>query len=196
MERSVGHVHARALRTVLWIAFMVVTVAALTILAMAIGHWWPSGNDWYLSAFMAVTLLLVTGCIWGISTIVSMRRHRHVTWWMFAWPLFTAIGVIVALASTPNFDDSRPQFEKIAKELLITPDLETLDGLRIGRFEVGNIYEFPMGEVYFTDARQTAFMTESGWVYSPNGIPTSREGDFSVENIGGPWYRYTLVINY
>ncbi len=35
-----------------------------------------------------------------------------------------------------------------------------------------------------------------GWVYSPSHIPAGREGDLTVENLGGPWYRYRLVMSF
>nr|WP_279219128.1 hypothetical protein [Rhodococcus erythropolis] len=74
----------------------------------------------------------------------------------------------------PTFDNDRPQFENIAQRLLATPDSETLDMQRIGRFEVGRVYEMLTGEVYFTDPRR-GFTSESGWVYSPSHIPAGRE---------------------
>lgn len=45
MDEAVRQSDTRALRTVSWIVVMAVTVAGLLLLALARGHWWPSGND-------------------------------------------------------------------------------------------------------------------------------------------------------
>lgn len=195
MDEAARPLGTRKLRTLSWIVVLAVTLTALVLLVLARGHWWPRGSQWYFTTAAAGLLLLATGCIWVISTIVVLRRYRRGAWWMFAWPLTTALGVIVALASGPQFDNDRPQFENIAQRLLATPDSETLDRQRIGRFEVDRVYEMPTGEVYFTDARR-GFTDESGWVYSPSHIPAGREGDLTVENLGGPWFRYRLVMSF
>ncbi|MCQ4129132.1 hypothetical protein NOU13_32010 [Rhodococcus erythropolis] len=165
------------------------TLTALVLLVLARGHWWPSGNDWYFTAAAGALLLLATGCIWAVSTIIVLRRDHRGAWWMLTWPLVSALGVIVALLSAPRFDNDRPEFEVIARQLLATRDSDTLDSQRIGRFEVDRVYEMPTGEVYFTDSRR-GFTSESGWVYSPGHTPAGRDGFLTVENLGGLWYRY------
>jgi len=195
MDEASRPAGTRKPRTLSSIAVMGTTLTALVLLVLARGHWWPPGNDWYFTAAAAALLLLTTGCIWAVSTIIALRRDHRATWWMLAWPLVTALGVIVALASTPQFDNDRPQFEAIARQLLATPDSHTLDSQRIGRFQVDRVYEMPTGEVYFTDARQ-GFDSESGWIYSPSHTPGGRDGDLTIENLGGPWYRYQLVMNF
>lgn len=144
------------------IAVMGATLTALVLLVLARGHWWPPGNDWHFTAAAAALLLLTTGCIWAVSTITVLRRDHRGAWWMLTWPLVTALGVIMALVSAPRFDNGRLQFEAIAQRLLTTPDSDTLDSQRIGRFEVDRVYEMPTGEVYFTDSRR--------------GLPASRAG--------------------
>lgn len=152
MDEAARPAGARRSRIFSWIAVMGATLTALVLLVLAKGHWWPPGNNWYFTTAAAGLLLLTTGCIWATSTIIALRRDHRGTWWMLAWPLVTALGVIVALASAPQFDNDRPEFENIARQLLAAPDSHTLDSQRIGRFQVNCVYEIPTGEVYFTDA--------------------------------------------
>lgn len=193
-KRAAPHVA----RTLLWIVTMTVTAGALVLMTVVWGHWWPSGNAWYLPAAVALALLFATGAVWGLGSIYVIRRDRRWAWWMVGWPLLVALGVTLALAARPDFEDSRPEFEETAHQLLATPESTHLSDLKIGRFEVGRAYNPQQGDVFFTDERSTAFTTESGWVYSPDGAPApaSRDGEFTADHIDGPWYRYELVTTF
>ncbi|WP_190242432.1 hypothetical protein [Rhodococcus ruber] len=172
--------------------------ARAVLLTVVWGRWWPSDNAWYLPAALALALLLATGVVWVIGSIYVMWKYRRWTWWMVSWPLLVGLGVTLALAVRPDFEDSRPEFEEVARQLLATPESTSLTDLKIGRFEVGRAYATPQGDVFFTDERTTAFTTESGWAYSPDGAPApaSRDGKFTADHIEGPWYRYELVTTF
>ncbi len=180
---------------VLWAITMAITVAALVLLFLALGHWWPADTGWYLTAGVAGLLLVAAAIVWGISTMYTVRQHRKWSWWLGLWPVVTALGVGLAIfAAPPDFADTRPQFEAMAQQLLDENDSQVFD-LRIGRFEVGMAYVMA-GDVYFSDARVTMFSHEGGWVYSPDGPPNSRASDPPPEALGGPWYRYQHSLNW
>ena len=188
----------RSPRTLLWIVTMAFTAGALALLIVVWGRWWPSGNAWYLPAAVALALLLATGTVWGLGSIYVIWRDRRWAWWMVRWPPLAPPGVALAPAARPDFEDSRPEFEETARQLLATPESTPLSDLKIGRFEVGRAYNTQQGDVFFTDERTTAFTTESGWVYSPDGAPApaSRDGELTADHIDGPWYRYELVTTF
>ncbi|ABH00788.1 hypothetical protein RHA1_ro11141 (plasmid) [Rhodococcus jostii RHA1] len=198
MDETLKRADPRSPRTLLWVVTMAVTAGALMLLIVVWGQWWPSGNAWYLPAAVAVALLLATGAVWALGSIYVLWKHRRWAWWMVTWPLLVALGVALALAARPDFEDSRPEFEETARQLLATPGPTSLSDLKIGRFEVGRAYNTEQGDVFFTDERTTAFTTESGWAYSPDGAPApaSRDGEFTTTHIDGPWYRYELVTTF
>ena len=186
----------RSRSTVVWIAVVAVTVVAAVLLIVVWGHWWPSGSAWYLPAAVALGLLVATGAAWLVATILVLGRRRRWAWWMVVWPVVASVGVVVAFAVRPDFEDERPQFEAVAHQLLDTPGSTVLWDLKIGRFEIGRAFDTSAGDVFFTDEWTTIFSSESGWVYSPDGgpEPPSRDGEFSTEHLDGPWYRYDLRI--
>lgn len=198
MVESLDRAGLRAPHTLLWAVIMTVTVAALVLLTVVWGHWWPSGTAWYLPAAVALALLFATGAIWVIDSIYVRWKHRRGTWWMVTWPLLAAVGVTLALAARPDFEDSRPEFEEVARQLLATPGSTSVSDLRIGRFEVATAYDTQQGDVFFKDNRTTMFSTESGLAYSPDGppAPPSRDGEFTSEHIDGSWYRYQRVMTF
>ena len=190
-------VHRRT-PSLLWTALFVVTTVALVLLVVVLGHWWPDDNAWYLPAAVAWLLLVTAGAVWAVSSIYFSWKHRRGEWWMLVWPVLTALGVAVALTARPDFDDARPEFEAIARELLAAPGgLDRYD-LEIGRVDIGMAFSTVQGDVFFTDARVWLLTSESGWVYSPDGVPAwpNRAGQFTSDHLDGPWYRYTRVMNF
>lgn len=196
MAESIKRDDMRSVRTFLWPAALAITVAALVLLILALGHWWPSGSAWYLPAAVALVLLLVTGATWVCGSIYVITKYRRWAWWMGAWPLVTVLGVALALVARPDFEDARPQFEEVARQLLATREASNTSDLTIGRFDVLMAYDSPEGDVFFSDARTTIFNTEAGWAFSPDGAPTAPAGDITTEHISGPWYRYELVTTF
>lgn len=186
----------RSAHTFLWPVVLAVTVAALALLLVVLGHWWPSGSTWYLPVAVASVLLLVTGTTWVSGSSYVIWKYRRWAWWMLAWPVVTALGVTLALTARPDFEDARPQFEEIARQLLSTPGASSSSDMKVGRFDVRMAYDTPQGDVFFSDARTTAFTSESGWVFSPAGTPSTPEGEITTEHLGGPWYRYQLVTTF
>src|SRR5699024_9744150 len=112
---SLKRVGMRLARTFLWPIIIALTIAALALLNLALGHWWPSGNAWYLPAAVSVVVLVITGVTWLFCSIYEMTKYRRRAWWMAIWPLVTVLGVTVAFISRPDFEDARPQFKEIAQ---------------------------------------------------------------------------------
>lgn len=176
-----------------WAGTMVITVGALVLLLLAMGHWWPAGTNWYLTAALAGVVLSVAALVWAISALHTIGYRRHWSWWLLLWPVVAAIGVAGAVyVAPPEFSDARPEFDAMAQHLLDRGNQASLDDLRIGRFEVRRAYVMS-GNVYFVDARRSMFALNQGWVYSPDGPPGLWHGD--PESIGGHWYRYQRSLN-
>ncbi|GGC57111.1 hypothetical protein IEU95_07650 [Hoyosella rhizosphaerae] len=167
-----------------------VTAIALALLVAAVGHWWPRGSLWYAAALVAVLVLLATALAWAIDMVRLLRTRQALRWRVVVWPLIVVIGVGAAFGSRPSFENHRQEFTTIAVDLLGEPGRTERGGFRIGRFDVARAYDLN-GNVFFVDARETLLLTEVGWVFSPDGEPHQRYGDYSTEHVSGPWYRYS-----
>ncbi|MCW4354089.1 hypothetical protein ONR57_12340 [Hoyosella sp. YIM 151337] len=175
------------------VAISAATGVGLALLVLAWGHWWPSGNSWYLTAALGVLLVVAAGVVWMFGSIIVLSRRRQIVWWMLAWPLVTVLGVTFAFLVRPEFEDARPEFEEVAEQLLATPGPTAMYDLKIGRFDILRADDAPDGTVYFADRRETMFNTEQGWLYSPGGMPTARGDRLTIEHLGGPWHRYKMA---
>ncbi|BCN78916.1 hypothetical protein RE0346_25760 [Prescottella equi] len=160
--------------------------------------WWPSrfGDarwaDPLLFGGAAILVLLVAGLVWAIRTLYFVGRDRRRSWWVLAAPAIVIAAVACArLFPPPSFDDLRPDFERVALEVLASPDPSRQD-VEIGRFDFHYVRKDAGGAVYFVDAGGLGISTSSGWAYSPDGTPAGFD-DFSATHLGGPWYEFTAV---
>ncbi|PPJ20146.1 DUF1109 domain-containing protein [Nocardia nova] len=176
----------------------VVAVLAVAVLVCLHYGWWPSrfGSmrwaDPLLAGAAALVLLGIAGLLWAIRTLYLLGRDRRWSWWVLPVPLTVlAAGLMVILAPRTTFDETRPEFERVARELLAGPDTVRSD-VEVGRFDIAYARVGPAGEVYFVEAGGLGLDASSGWVYSPKGSPAGFD-DFSATHLGGPWYGFTAV---
>ncbi|MFF0455424.1 DUF1109 domain-containing protein [Nocardia africana] len=172
-------------------------VFSVAVLVCLYYDWWPSrfGSmrwaDPLLAAAGALVLLAVAGLVWMIRTLYLLGRDRRWSWWVLPVPLTVlAAGLMVVLAPRTSFDEMRPEFERVARELLPGPDTVRSD-FEIGRFDIAYA-RADSGAVYFVEAGGLGLDTISGWAYSPNGRPAGFD-DFSATHLAGPWYEFTAV---
>lgn len=158
--------------------------------------WWPSrfGDarwaDPLLFGGAAILVLLVAGLVWAIRTLYFVGRDRRRSWWVPVAPAMVIAAVAGALLfPPPDFDDLRPDFERVALEVLASPDRSRPD-VEIGPFDFLFVRKDTGGAVYFVDAGGIGTMASSGWAYSPDGPPAGFD-DFSATHLGGPWYEFT-----
>lgn len=173
-------------------------VSAVAVLVCRYYGWWPSrfGSmrwaDPLLAAAGALVLLAAAGVLWMIRTLYVLGRDRRWSWWVLPVPLTVlAAGMMVILAPRTTFDEMRPDFERVARELLAGPDT-VRSNIEIGRFDIAYARADSGGAVYFVEAGGLGLDTSSGWAYSPNGRPAGFD-DFSATHLGGPWYEFTAV---
>lgn len=173
-------------------------VFAVAVLVCLYYDWWPSrfGSmrwaDPLLAAAGALVLLAVAGLLWMIRTLYLLGRDRRWSWWVLPVPLTVlAAGLLVVLAPRTSFDEMRPDFERVARELLAGPDTVRSD-FEIGRFDIAYARADSGGAVYFVEAGGLGLDSSSGWAYSPNGRPAGFD-DFSATHLAGPWYEFTAV---
>jgi hypothetical protein len=98
---------------------------------------------------------------------------------------------MVTLVPRPSFDDTRPEFERVARELLADPEPLHSD-LEIGRLDIHTAMSGNDGVVYFIEDGGLGLTVSSGWAYSPNGVPAGFD-DFTATHLGGPWYEFVSV---
>ncbi|MGW5513206.1 DUF1109 domain-containing protein [Nocardia africana] len=172
-------------------------VFSVAVLVCVYYDWWPSrfGSmrwaDPLLAAAGALVLLAVAGLVWMIRTLYLLGRDRRWSWWVLPVPLTVlAAGLMVVLAPRTSFDEMRPEFERVARELLAGPDTVRSD-FEIGRFDIAYA-RADSGAVYFVEAGGLGLDTSSGWAYSPSGRPAGFD-DFSATHLAGPWYEFTAV---
>jgi hypothetical protein len=174
------------------------TVLPVLILLCIYYDWWPSryGNsswaDPLLFGAVALLILAVTGLVWAIRALYVLGQDRRWSWWIAPAPAVVLLAVAtMLLAPRPSFDDTRPEFEQVAHELLADP-APVLSDLEIGRFDITTALVGEDGIVYFIEDGGLGLTDSSGWAYSPNGIPSGFD-DFTATHIGGPWYEFVSV---
>ncbi|MGW6374541.1 DUF1109 domain-containing protein [Rhodococcus sp. NPDC055112] len=178
-------------------------VLAMTVLSIAVllcihYDWQPArygnltGADQFFYGAPALLVLALAGLIWAIRTLFVVGEDWRWSWWILAAPGVVIVAVLVGMLWPPmTFDDPRPEFERIARQLLAEPGSQLVD-IEIGGFEISSVRSGPAGEVRFTDADGFVFTTVSGWVYSPNRAPSESDSrEFSSTHLGGPWYEFT-----
>lgn len=160
--------------------------------------WWPSriGNarwaDPLLFGGAAIVVLAVAGLVWAIRTLYFVGRDRRRSWWILVAPAIVIAAVSGALLfPPPSFDDLRPDFERVALEVLAGPERSHSE-VEIGRFYFYYVRKDAGGAVYFVDAGGLGISTSSGWAYSPAGPPAGFD-DFTATHLGGPWYEFAAV---
>ncbi|WP_063066439.1 hypothetical protein [Nocardia violaceofusca] len=174
------------------------TVFAVAVLVCLHYGWWPSrfGSmrwaDPLLAAAGALVLLAAVAVLWTVRTLYVLGRDRRWSWWVLLVPVTVlAAGLMVILAPRTTFDEMRPEFERVARELLAGPDT-VRSNFEIGRFDIAYARADSGGAVYFVEAGGLGLDTSSGWAYSPNGRPAGFD-DFSARHLAGPWYEFTAV---
>lgn len=175
-----------------------ITLVPVTVLICLHYDWWPSryGSfgwaDPLLVGPAALLVLLLCGAVWAFRSLHVVGEDRRWTWWILAAPT-TIVAVVgtVMLFPRPSFDDTRPQFEQVARDLLAGSELSR-SHLEIGRFDISYASKDDAGTVYFVDGGGFGLTVSSGWAYSPHGRPAGFD-DFTATHIGGPWYEFTAV---
>ncbi|WP_031939836.1 DUF1109 family protein [Prescottella defluvii] len=159
--------------------------------------WWPSrfGDarwaDPLLFGGAAMLVLAVAGLVWAIRTLYFVGRDRRRSWWVLAAPAMVIAAVAGALFfPPPSFDELRPDFERIALDVIAGPE-QSLRDVEIGRFDFHYV-QATGGAVYFVEAGGLGITVSSGWAYSPAGPPAGFD-DFTATHLGGPWYEFTAV---
>lgn len=160
--------------------------------------WWPSryGSlawvDPLLFGAAAVLVLLFCGAVWAVRTLYVVGRDRTWSWWIAAAPaLILAVAGTISLLAHPSFEDTRPQFEQVALDLLASSE-PSRSHVEIGRFDLSYVRKDPDGTVYFIEDGGLGLTVSSGWAYSPHGTPVGFD-DFTATHLGGPWYEFTAV---
>ena len=173
------------------------TVVPILILVCIYYDWWPSRygrSSWadpLLFGAASLLTLAVVGLVWAIRTLYVVGEDRRWSWWTVPAPAVALVAVAtMILVPRPSFDDTRSEFEQVARELLAGPERLRTD-LEIGRFDISSAREGD-GVVYFTEAGGFALTVSSGWAHSPNGVPAGFD-DFTATHLGGPWYEFTSV---
>ncbi|MGK8525343.1 DUF1109 domain-containing protein [Nocardia asteroides] len=173
------------------------TVVPVVVLVCLYYDWWPSryGSFWVdplLVGAASVLVLLVCGLVWAIRTLYVVGRDRTWSWRIAAAPaLIIVVAGAVTLLPRPSFEDTRPQFEQVALDLLASSE-PMCSELEIGRFDIRYARKDPDGTVYFIEAGGIGLTVSSGWAYSPHGPPIGFD-DFTATHLGGPWYAFTAV---
>ncbi|MEU2037443.1 DUF1109 domain-containing protein [Nocardia niwae] len=177
------------------LAFTVVPVVVLVCLYY---DWWPSryGSfawaDPLLFGAAAVLVLLICGAVWAVRTLRVVGRDRTWAWWIAAAPaVILAVAGTATLLPRPSFEKTSPQFERVALDLLASPE-PSRSHFEIGRFDISYARKDPDGTVYFIEGGGLGLTVSSGWAYSPHGTPVGFD-DFTATHLGGPWYAFTAV---
>jgi len=178
-------------------------VLAMTVLPIAVllciqYDWQPArygnltGADAFLYGVPALLVLALTGLIWAIRSLYVVGEDRRWSWWIVAAPSVVVAAVAVGMIwPPPTFDEARPEFERIARQVLAEPDTRLAD-IEIDGFEISYVRKIAADEVQFTDA--DGFGASSGWVYAPNRTPNGSDSrEFSSTHLGGPWYEFTYT---
>ncbi|RVW03677.1 DUF1109 family protein [Rhodococcus spongiicola] len=170
-----------------------ITGVAVIVLVCLHYDWWPSrfGDmawaDPLLFGGTALLVLIVAGTVWAIRTLHFVGQDRRWTWWIMAAPTVVAAAAASALLlPPPSFDDMRPEFERVALDVLASPE-RSRSNVEIGRFDFRSVRQRSDNAVYFV--RADPGMAVSGWVYSPDGTPTAS----SATHLGGPWYEFLVA---
>jgi hypothetical protein len=179
------------------------TVLAITVLSVAAllcihYDWQPArygnltGADHLFYGVPAFLVLALAGLTWAIRTLYVFGEDRRWSWWILAAPSVVIAAVAVGMIwPPPTFDDARPEFERIAQQVLAEPGSQLVD-IEVGGFEISSVRSSAAGEVVFTDADGFVFTSVSGWVYAPNRVPSGSEsGEDSTAHLGGPWYKFS-----
>ncbi|MEU6830299.1 DUF1109 domain-containing protein [Nocardia beijingensis] len=174
------------------------TFVPVVVLVCVYYDWWPSryGSfawvDPLLFGAAAVLVLLIGGAVWAIRTLYVVGRDRRWSWWIAAAPaLILAVAGTISLLPRPSFEDTRPQFEQVALDLLASSE-PSRSHVEIGRFDISYARKDPDGTVYFIEDGGLGLTVSSGWAYSPHGTPVGFD-DFTATHLGGPWYEFTAV---
>ncbi|MER7454270.1 DUF1109 domain-containing protein [Nocardia beijingensis] len=174
------------------------TFVPVVVLVCAYYDWWPSryGSfawvDPLLFGAAAVLVLLICGAVWAVRTLYVVGRDRTWSWWIAAAPaLILAVAGTISLLPHPSFEDTRPQFEQVALDLLASSE-PSRSHVEIGRFDISYVRKDLDGTVYFVEDGGLGFTVSSGWAYSPHGTPVGFD-DFTATHLGGPWYEFTAV---
>ncbi|NEW38680.1 DUF1109 domain-containing protein [Nocardia cyriacigeorgica] len=177
---------------------LAITIVAVVVLVCLYYDWWPSryGSfgwaDPLLFGAAAALWLFICGAVWAIRTLYVVGRGRTWSWWIAAAPaMILAVAGTVVLLPRPSFDDTRPQFERVALDLLVSSETSR-SHLDIGRFDISYVRKDPDGAVYFIDGGGLGLTVSSGWAYSPHGTPVGFD-DFTATHLDGPWYEFTAV---
>ncbi len=159
---------------------------------------WPSryGSfgwaDPLLFGAAAVLMLLICGAVWALRSLYTVGKDRRWSWWIPAAPtMILAVAGTVISQPRPAFEDTRPQFEQVARDLLAGSELSR-SHLEIGRFDISYAMKDHKGAVYFVEDGGLGMTASTGWAYSPHGTPAGFD-DFIATHLGGPWYEFTAV---
>ncbi|MFC8043402.1 DUF1109 domain-containing protein [Nocardia sp. NPDC057353] len=169
-------------------------MAAVAVLLCARYDWWPSRYgtlprpDPLLCAAVALVLLAGVLTQWAIRALYVVGRDRRWSWWVAPIPaVVVAASVLTVILPPPGFDDLRGEFERVALELIDTPERERTD-LEIGPIDIDSVREEPGGVVYFV----TADGPPDGWAYAPGGLPAHGFAGYRAIGVGGDWYELEL----
>lgn len=177
---------------------LAITLVPVIVLVCLYYDWWPSryGSfgwaDPVLVGPVALLMLLVCGAVWAFRSLYVVGQDRRWTWWILAAPtmVLAVVGTIL-LFPRPSFNDMRPQFEQVARDLLAGTE-RSRSHFEIGRFDISYTHTDDDGTVYFVDGGGFGLTVSSGWAYSPQGRPAGFD-DFTATHLGGPWYEFTAV---
>ncbi|MEU1957472.1 DUF1109 domain-containing protein [Nocardia sp. NPDC019304] len=174
------------------------TFVPVVVLVCVYYDWWPSRYgcfawaDPLLFGAAAVLVLLICGAVWAVRTLYVVGRRRTWSWWIAAAPaMIFAVAGTIALLPRPSFEDTRPQFEQVALDLLASSE-SSRSRFEIGRFDISYARKDPDGAVYFIEDGGLGLTVSNGWAYSPHGTPVGFD-DFTATHLGGPWYEFTAV---
>jgi len=201
VENSRSPQRSVALRWVGWVNAFVAAAASAIYVAAKCHLAWPAPADSAISIAGAIVLWIITAIVAIVLLGVEWRQIRQWSWSVVAVPVLVACAIGIGAVGQPRFEQSRPEFEAVAQQLLQEPDDPKTDGyhrdLRIGRFDVSHANVSSQGQVYFYDARNgLGYMNNPGWVYAPDGVSEEIVEDLQLESLGGPWYSFpNLVVN-
>ncbi|WP_164873412.1 DUF1109 domain-containing protein [Rhodococcus xishaensis] len=149
-----------------------------------------TGPDKLLYFAIGSLALSIAGLVWAVRTLYFVGRDRKWSLWVAAAPFVVISGVAIALAFPPSsFDEARPEFEKVAQEILKDPDRSRSD-LTIGGLDISLVIRGGNGSVFFYDADGYVGTFVSGWIFSPNVVPESG-GTWTFEMISEDWYKFS-----
>ncbi|BCF86698.1 hypothetical protein RQCS_62430 (plasmid) [Rhodococcus qingshengii] len=184
---------SRSSRTPPGLVILLTSVVALLVLLGVYYEWWPLGdmtNDRkLLVAAPALLILAASGLGWLIKLVKFVASEHRGSWWNAAAPAAIAAGIAVMMVFPPaGFEDARPQLERIAQEIIDSPN-STQSDIGVGGVDNSRVERRADGGVYFIEADHS-FGSTRGWIYSPGHAPDGTRVFLSLNSIGGSWYQF------